>query len=102
MIVPIKCVAADDEYLVREYLKSIIIWENFGFELCGVGSDGKEALQLIQEHHPQVLLIDINMPYVDGLSLLSKLKQEPACQYMHTITVGIRCLNMPRKQLIYR
>lgn len=88
MMAPIRCVAADDEYLVREYLKSIIVWENFGFELCGVGSDGEEALRLIQKYRPQVLLVDINMPYVDGLSLLSKLKQEPDFRYMHTIIIS--------------
>jgi DNA-binding response OmpR family regulator len=52
---------------ITEYLKSY-------FGSVWVGADGAEALTLYQMHHPDVLLLDINLPYMDGLSVAKEIR----------------------------
>lgn len=75
-----KVFIVDDELLSRQSLKSGIIWENFGYRLCGEAANGKQALELITNIRPDVIFTDIKMPVMDGLELLRQLKavQNPA------------------------
>ena len=75
-----KVFIVDDELLSRQSLKSGIIWENFGYRLCGEAANGKQALELIATLRPDVVFTDIKMPVMDGLELLRQLKavQNPA------------------------
>lgn len=66
----------DDELLVRIGLKSSINWEKYGIEIVGEASNGKEALDKIHRYKPDLLLLDIKMPVMDGIELLQKLKEE--------------------------
>ncbi len=60
---------ADDEYLLRSLVKRIINWDDLGLEVVCEASDGEEAIQLIEQHHPKIAIIDINMPFINGLEL---------------------------------
>ena len=44
-------------------------WESLGFSVVGTAQNGKEALELIEEYHPDLLISDIKMPFMDGLEL---------------------------------
>ena len=59
----------DDIPIFLEYLRGFINWEEYGFEICGQASNGKEAFEMIEECYPDVILTDITMPYMDGLEL---------------------------------
>ncbi|OAS16417.1 response regulator transcription factor [Paenibacillus oryzisoli] len=59
----------DDELLARNQLCAMIDWEEYGYVLCGEAEDGLKALKLIQELQPHIVLIDINMPLMDGVAL---------------------------------
>ncbi len=59
----------DDEILVRDAIRENIDWEGLGFTLAGDRQNGKEAIEFVNAHPVQVVLTDINMPYVDGLEL---------------------------------
>ncbi|MCD8011832.1 MAG: response regulator [Lachnospiraceae bacterium] len=59
----------DDEILVRDAIRENIDWEGLGFTLAGDCQNGKEAIEFVNAHPVQVVLTDINMPYVDGLEL---------------------------------
>ena len=73
-------ILADDEQHILFGMKNGIDWEELGFEVVGTAQNGKEALELIEEHHPDLLISDIKMPFMDGLEL-SKVIHE---NYMST------------------
>ena len=66
----------DDEVLVRIGIKHSIAWEQNGFELIGEASDGKEALEMIQKLAPDIVILDINMPVLNGIEVLRELKEQ--------------------------
>lgn len=70
-----KLVIADDDFLVRAYLKQMIPWEEKGFVIAGDAKNGEEAWKLIEREHPSLLITDICMPVCDGLSLIKKVKE---------------------------
>jgi len=65
---------ADDEYWTREKMKSIIDWERYNLEFLKPASDGEEVLHRIAEDCPDILITDIDMPMVNGVELIKKLK----------------------------
>lgn len=64
-----KIMIVDDEDEVREGVKRLTDWERCGFELVGDFSNGRDALEAVERLHPDVVITDINMPYMDGLEL---------------------------------
>ena len=72
----IKILIADDEPLVRAGIKAVIPWNDHGFDVIGEVSDGNEAYEKILALKPDILITDIKMPGMDGITLLKKLKQE--------------------------
>ena len=65
----IKVFLVEDESVIREMLRDKIPWEEYGYEFVGEASDGEMALPLIRKLKPHVLITDIKMPFMDGLSL---------------------------------
>lgn len=61
---------ADDEKIVLEGLKHIIDWEELGFSICQTASDGEEALDKILSLNPDLVLIDIRMPKMNGVEVV--------------------------------
>lgn len=59
----------DDMVIFRDYLKSYVNWEEYGFEICCEAKDGKQALELYDEFEPEIILADISMPYADGFMM---------------------------------
>lgn len=70
-----KAIIVDDEYLIRESLKKTIDWSEMGVCLEGEASNGRDALQLIQEVHPDIVLTDIRMPIMNGIELAIQIKK---------------------------
>ncbi len=69
----IKILIADDHDLIRQGLKSILNFEE-DFIVAGEASNGEEAILLITQYKPDVLLMDINMPLMSGIEVLKKIK----------------------------
>lgn len=67
---------AEDEIVVRENIKKMVPWEQYGFELVGEAADGEMALPLIKKLKPDLLITDIKMPFMDGLTLAKVVKKE--------------------------
>ena len=72
----LKIFLAEDELVVRETIKRMIPWEELGFELVGEAADGEMALPLLIRQQPDLLITDIKMPFMDGLTLARLAKKE--------------------------
>lgn len=66
---------AEDEEIFREYIKTVINWADYGFEIIGEAKNGLEAFELTIEKKPDLILIDISMPKMDGLTFIEKCKE---------------------------
>lgn len=64
-----KVFLVEDESVIREGLRDNIPWEQYGYRFVGEAQDGEMALPLIRKTRPDVLITDIKMPFMDGLSL---------------------------------
>lgn len=64
----------DDEPLVRLRIKALTDWEKHGYTITGEASDGTEALRMLEQSEFDILLIDINMPGMDGITLIREMK----------------------------
>jgi len=70
----IRVLIADDHPIVRDGLKKLLLLED-DIKVVGEACDGRQVLELMQEHEPDVLLLDLRMPNLDGLSVLQSLQQ---------------------------
>lgn len=65
----------DDEEDVIQIIMKKLDWENMGFRIAGNAKNGVEALEMAEDLQPDVVMTDIKMPYMDGLTLCRKLKE---------------------------
>lgn len=66
----------DDESQVRKTMHSRIPWEDYGFSVIAEAENGLEALDIIAEKSPDVVITDIRMPYLDGIKLIKEIRKE--------------------------
>ncbi|MBU9727861.1 response regulator transcription factor [Diplocloster modestus] len=66
---------ADDDYMARQKLRGIMVWEQYGYTISGEAANGKEALDLIREQTPDIALVDMDMPVLNGVELIRKMKE---------------------------
>ena len=66
----------DDEFMIREGFKRLFDWKSHGCEVIGEASDGMEALNQIDTLNPDIVIMDINIPVINGLKVikLSRIK----------------------------
>ena len=60
----------DDEYLVKLGIRETINWKEYGFEIVAEASNGKEGLELALKYRPEVILVDMRMPVMDGMEFM--------------------------------
>lgn len=72
----VKSILVEDETVIREGLRDRIPWEQYGYRFVGEAADGEVALPLIRKTRPDVLITDIKMPFMDGLSLSRIVREE--------------------------
>ena len=72
---------ADDEKAIRESIPKVIDFEKYGFSLCATARDGEEALCKAKELQPDLVLLDIRMPGLDGIGFLEAAR---GCDLQHT------------------
>lgn len=78
-----KLLIVDDEKQTREGIKRLLSWQDYGIAICGEATNGQEALEIIEEEHPDIILLDIQMPVMNGLELAKRLHQGyPECKFI--------------------
>ena len=70
-----KVLIVDDEYFPREALKTTIPWEKYGCTVCGEANNGFDGIDKALELKPDIILTDINMPFMDGLDMIMHLQK---------------------------
>src|SRR5438270_13343006 len=73
VLMPIRILLADDHVMVRQGLR--VLLEQAGMVVIGEASDGQEALRLAHEHQPDVAVLDIAMPHLNGLETARRLRE---------------------------
>lgn len=78
-----KLILADDEAEIRQGLKEVVPFEKMGFQVVGEAANGVEALQLCEQLEPDLLITDIRMPLMDGLTLCRRVREMlPATEFV--------------------
>ena len=72
----IKIVIADDELPIREWLNYCFQEKSESFQIVGIAADGLQTYNLVLKEKPDVVIIDINMPSMDGISVMEKIKEK--------------------------
>jgi two-component system response regulator YesN len=71
----LKVMLVDDEPLVRSYIRSLLDWESNGLIICGEAADGNAALVKIGQVKPDIVILDIYMPGLDGVALSKQIAE---------------------------
>ena len=71
-----RVILVDDERLIVRGLSTVIPWEEYGCEIAGTAHDGVSGLELIRKVRPDIVLTDIRMPNMDGLTMLAAIRSE--------------------------
>ncbi len=79
---------AEDEVFVRLGYKTLINWKKLGMEVAADAANGEEALKAYERIRPQVVITDIKMPVMDGLTLIRKIRETDK----HTRILILTCL----------
>jgi len=104
--VGINILIADDLQFIKLVLRDLL--EKAGFRVVGEASNGEEAVELFQDKRPDVVLMDITMPKMDGLTALKKiLKTDPGaniimCSALGQQTLIVQALQMGAKDFIVK
>lgn len=70
----LRILIADDEAVIRLGLKTMLV--ELGYRVVGMAANGEQALALIAEHAPDLAILDIKMPALDGLTVAERLAEE--------------------------
>ena len=65
----------DDESLALEGLNLLVDWQGAGFSVCGQAENGQEALTLMEQLHPHLVVTDLYMPLMDGMTLMQAARE---------------------------
>lgn len=71
-----KILFADDEYWSREKIRRMIPWEEYGLEFLEPAEDGEAVLRRMEEAGADILITDINMPFLNGVDLLAQVREK--------------------------
>lgn len=96
-----KVLIVDDEPQIREGMRTIIDWHSFGFRVCGIAANGREALEEHERQTPDLMIVDIRMPGMDGLKLIERIREKDEGVHF-LILSGYSDFDYAKKAIDYR
>lgn len=69
-----KVLVVDDEKFVRQNVVNVVEWEKLNLEIVALAGNGQEALELIEQFNPNIIITDIKMPLINGIQLIKLVK----------------------------
>ncbi|MFC4402165.1 response regulator transcription factor [Gracilibacillus xinjiangensis] len=75
-----KVVIADDECIIRDGIRSAVNWSELDMKVVGEAEDGEEAVELALNEEINILLIDLNMPILNGIEAMKQIKKKIDCK----------------------
>lgn len=96
-----KVILVDDEVFARKGLRVLIPWQDLGYTIVAEASDGEEALKLIEDIQPDLVVTDIRMPVIDGLKLINLVKEERLSQAKFIVITGYNDFAYAQQSLRY-
>jgi len=81
-----RVIVADDHSLFRDGVVSLL--EAAGFEVVGQAGDGRQAIDLVLKHRPDLILLDITMPHMGGLEALHQIREQAPAVQVVMLTVS--------------
>lgn len=97
----IKVMIIDDEPYIRKGLQILINWENYGFKISEVASNGVEALEILEERSVDLIITDIKMPKMDGIELINQIKKKISGDIRFIILSGFYEYEYAKKAIKY-
>ncbi len=82
-----RIVVADDDPIVVRFLTSV--FQSEGFEVQGA-EDGERALQMIRENRPDIVILDLGMPFLDGFEVCRQVRQSAETSHLPVIILSMR------------
>ncbi|MBM7541597.1 response regulator transcription factor [Amphibacillus cookii] len=93
-----KVILIDDEPIIREGMKHVIKWEDYGFTVAGDGENARDGMQLIDATKPDLIFVDIRMPGTSGMEFIKQAKQA-GCDAKFVILSGYSSFNYARESI---
>ena len=97
----LKVLLVDDEPFIMQGLKVMLYWEREGFEIVRTASDGEGALRFLKEQQVDLIIADINMPGINGLELLEKIRGENISDSYFVFLSGYADFSYAQKAISY-
>lgn len=92
-----KVLLIEDEAIIRKGLRYTFNWEEFNCCVIGEAENGEEGLQLIEQLCPEIIIVDVNMPRLDGISMLSLIPKNKV--YSCILLTGYDDFNIAKKAI---
>jgi CheY-like chemotaxis protein len=93
----IKVLVAEDNAVNRELLRELL--ESRGYNVMEA-SDGQEALQMLERTHPDILLLDIGMPVLDGFAVIRQIRKNPSYATLPVLAVTAYAMRGDRENVL--
>lgn len=78
----INVLLVEDEELIRQGMRYTTPWEQYGCEVIGEAKDGVEGIEKILELKPDIVITDVKMPKMDGLTMIEQVREQVSCEYI--------------------
>lgn len=96
-----KVLLVDDEMYFRKGLRNLINWEDCGFKVVGEAANGEDALKMIHDLNPDLVITDIRMPVLDGIGLIKQAIEIEGVQTKFIIISGYSDFKYAQQALRY-